>query len=314
MENVWQLVFFTAFLAATVRLAVPLVLAALGETLGERAGVLNIGLEGMMLTGAFFGVLGSFYTGSPWVGVVLGILGGAAIAAVHAVLTIAVGADQVVSGAALNLVCLGLTSFLHRLVFSVGGNVMTVPGFQKIKIPALSDIPLLGEVLFQHVSLVYLSVLLAACLWVLIFKTTWGLRIRAVGEHPLAADTVGVDVLRVRYLCVIAGGGFAGLSGAYLSIGEGNFFIEDMIAGRGFIALAAVVFGRWNPWGVVAGCLLFGAADAVQLNLKAAGLDLPSQVMQSVPYVVTLLALMGIAGRTLPPAALMIPYRKGGHG
>ncbi|MFQ5914206.1 MAG: ABC transporter permease [Nitrospinota bacterium] len=313
MENIWELAFFTAFLAATVRLAVPLVLAALGETLGERAGVLNIGLEGMMLTGAFFGVLGSFYTGSPWLGVLLGVLGGAAIAAIHAVVTITIGADQVVSGAALNLVCLGLTSFLNRLVFSVGGNVMTVPGFQKVEIPVLRDLPLLGEVFFQHVSLVYLSVVLAACLWVLIFKTTWGLRIRAVGEHPLAADTMGVDVLRVRYVCVIVGGAFSGLAGAYLGIGEGNFFVEDMIAGRGFIALAAVVFGRWNPWGVVAGCLLFGGADAVQLNLKAAGLALPYQLMQSVPYVVTLLALMGIAGRTIPPAALMIPYRKGGH-
>ncbi|MFQ5692118.1 MAG: ABC transporter permease [Nitrospinota bacterium] len=313
MEGILQAAFFTAFLATTVRLAIPLMLAALGETLGERSGVLNIGLEGMMLTGAFFGVLGSFYTGSPWMGVLLGVLGGAAIAAIHAVVTITIGADQVVSGAALNLVALGLTSFLHRLVFSVGGNVMTVSGFQKIRIPGLSDLPVLGEVLFRHVSLVYLSVLLTAGLWVLIFKTTWGLRIRAVGEHPLAADTVGVGVLRVRYLCVIAGGAFAGLAGAYLSIGEGNFFVEDMIAGRGFIALAAVVFGRWNPWGVVAGCLVFGAADAVQLNLKAAGVDLPYQVMQSVPYVVTLLALMGIAGRTTPPAALLVPYKKGGH-
>lgn len=188
---------------------------------------------------------------------------------------------------------------------------MTVPGFQKVHIPVLSDLPLLGEVIFQHVSMVYMSVVLAALLWVLIFKTTWGLKIRAVGEYPLAAETVGIGVLRVRYLCVIAGGAFAGISGAYLSIGEGNFFVEDMIAGRGFIALAAVVFGRWNPWGVVAGCLLFGAADAIQLNLKAAGVAVPYQLMQSVPYVVTLLALMGIAGKIIPPAALMLPYRRG---
>lgn len=313
MDRVWQLAFFAALLAATVRLAVPLLLAALGETLGERAGVLNIGLEGMMLTGAFFGVLGSFYTGSPWFGVLLGVLAGAGVATVHALVTITIGADQVVSGAALNLLSLGLTSFLNRLVFSAGGNVMTVAGFERFEIPLLNKVPLLGEVFFRHVPLVYLSILLAAGLWVFIFKTTWGLRVRAVGEHPLAADTLGVDVPRVRYACVLAGGAFAGLSGAYLGVGEGNFFVEDMIAGRGFIALAAVVFGRWNPWGVVAGCLLFGAADAVQLNLKAAGLALPYQIMQSVPYVVTLLALMGIAGRTTPPAALLIPYRKGGR-
>lgn len=301
---------WAAFLAATVRLAIPILMAAAGEVLAERAGILNIAVEGMMLVGAFFAVLGSSSTGSPWLGLVWGILAAAAVAAIHAYFSITVLADQVVSGAAINIVCLGLTGFLNRLVFGGADKALGVPRFDPVAIPLLADFPVVGRAFFAQTAPAYLSGLLIALLWVFLWKTTWGLHLRAVGEHPLAAETLGIDVFRTRYVATIVGGAFAGFGGGFLALAILNFFIEQMTNGRGFIALAAVIFGRWNPVGVLAACLLFGGADALQLTLKTAGVQVPYQLMLMLPYVLTILALAFFAGRPAVPKALYLPYRR----
>ena len=205
--------FWAAFLASTVRLTIPILMGAAGEVLAERSGILNIAIEGMMLVGAFFAVLGSFYTGSPWVGMVWGIVAASIVAAIHAFISITVLADQVVSGAALNIACLGLTGFLNRLVFTASGKAPWVNRFEPVEIPILSDLPVIGKALFHQPLPVYIALLLVAALWVFLWKTTWGLKVRSVGEHPLAADTVGINVPLIRYVSTILGGAFAGFCG-----------------------------------------------------------------------------------------------------
>ena len=302
--------FWAAFLASTVRLTIPILMGAAGEVLAERSGILNIAVEGMMLVGAFFAVLGSFYTGSPWMGMVWGIVAASIIASIHAFISITVLADQVVSGAALNIACLGLTGFLNRLIFTASSKAPWVNRFEPVEIPILSDLPVVGKALFHQPLPVYIALLLVAALWVFLWKTTLGLKVRSVGEHPLAADTVGINVPLIRYVSTILGGAFAGFAGSFLSLGIVNFFIEQMTNGRGFIALAAVIFGRWNPIGVLAGSLLFGAADALQLSLKSVGFQVPYQLMLMLPYVLTILALVFFAGRPAVPKAIYLPYRR----
>jgi ABC-type uncharacterized transport system permease subunit len=301
---------WTAFLAATVRLAIPILTAAAGEVVAERSGILNIAVEGMMLVGAFFAVLGSYATGSPWLGMLWGVLAASVVAAIHAYFSITVLADQVVSGAAINIVCLGLTGFLNRLVFGGADKALGVPRFDPVAIPLLSDIPVVGKALFEQTVPAYLSGVLIAVLWVFIWKTTWGLNLRSVGEYPLAAETLGINVFRTRYVATIVGGAFAGFGGAFLSLAILNFFIEQMTNGRGFIALAAVIFGRWNPVGVLAACILFAGADALQITLKTSGIQVPYQLMLMLPYVLTILALAFFAGHPAVPKALYVPYRR----
>ena len=297
------------FLASAVRLAAPLLLAALGGLLCERSGVVNIALEGMMLVGALAGVFGAWASGSAVVGLVCAVAAGAATAALHALLAVVLKADQIVSGAAINIGALGLTSFLLRVIFGLADQKREVPHLEPIAVPWLAELPLLGPVLFRHIALVYLAFALVPVLAWMLYRTRWGLAVQAVGEHPRAADAAGIRVDRTRAACVLVGGSLAGLGGAFLSLGQLHFFVDDMVGGRGFIALAALVFGRWDPAGTALACLVFGAADAMQFRMQAFGTGIPHQIFLMLPYAATLGVLIVFAGRSRAPAALGIPYR-----
>jgi len=279
--------FDVALLMATIRASTPLVIAALGGIFAERSGVINIALEGKMLFGAFAAVAVTFSTGNPWLGVFAAVLAGGLMALVYAVVSIKYSAHQVVSGVAINMLSAGLTPFLMQLIFGAVGTS-----------PAVERLPNVGPL----TPLVYLSPLLAAATWYLLYRTPWGLRLRAVGEHPKAAATVGIDVIKVRYACVIVSGMLAGIAGAHLSVGTLSVFVRDMTAGRGFIALAAMIFGKWHPLGVFGAALLFGFFEALQMRLQ--GVGIPSQLIQAVPYLFTMIVLAGFVGRATAPAAL----------
>jgi len=310
-EKVLTEAFVLGLLAAGVRLATPLLLAALGEIFAERSGILNIGVDGMMLIGALCGFLGSYYTGVPCIGALTGMLGAGMISLIHAYLSVSLATDQVVSGLAINLLCLGLATFLNRGIFGMPLLPPQAASFPPIAIPLLSEIPYIGPALFNHHALVYLALLLVPISYVVLFKTTFGLRISAVGEDPRAAEAVGVNVRRVRYACVFIGGMLAGMGGATLSLAQLSFFKESIVAGRGFIAIAVVMLGRWNPLGALIAALIFGIADAFQLHLQAVGVTtVPSQLLLSLPYLVTIVALLIRVGRPVLPAALGIPYTK----
>jgi len=302
--------FFTAaFLAAGVRLSTPLIFAAIGGIFSERSGVVNIGLEGMMLSGAFAGVVGAFYTGNAWLGVLAAIAAGALMALIHAFLSVTIRGNQIVSGVAINILALGLTTYSLRLIWGLQDKPR-VPGFAVWKIPLLGDIPFIGEVLFQHIPLVYLAFVLIPMAHFVLFRTSWGLSLRSVGEHPRAADTLGINVLRTRYMCVLISGALAGLGGAFLSIGQLQTFMENMSAGRGFIALAALIFGKWMPARTMAACLLFGSAQAAIVRIPALNYSVSPQLLSMFPYLLTLLAFIGLVGKTTPPAAIGTPYVK----
>lgn len=298
------------FLSADLRTATPILLAALGLVYGERAGIVNIGAEGMMLVGALAGVAGSYFLGNAWYGALAGMFFGGLIALIFAYLTITVKADQVVVGAAINILGLGLTTSFARVIFGVNTAPPKIDSFTPVAVPVLSKIPVLGPVLFQQSALVYVALLLVPVAHFILFKTDIGLKVRAVGEHPKACDTVGIDVYKVRYGSVIVSGLLSGLAGAYVSLGLLSFFTENMIAGRGFIALAAVVFGKWSPLGALGAALLFGAGDALQFRLQASGTQIPFQFLLMVPYILTILALAGFVGKSQGPAASGVPYNK----
>jgi ABC-type uncharacterized transport system permease subunit len=299
-------------LASTLRFATPLAFAAIGGIFSERSGVVNIGLEGMMLTGAFFGIWGSVWSGSWVVGLLMAMLFGGLLALIHAFFSIHLQADQIVSGFAVNFLALGLTGYLFSSIYPGGihENVSRVPN---IDLDFLSSLPAIGDFLegvFGHlnllVSLMFLVVILA---YLVLFKTPIGLRIRSVGEHPKAADTVGISVYSVRYAAVVSSGVLAALGGAFLSIGFVGSFAENMTSGRGFIALAAVIFGKWRPGWAFAACLLFGFGFALAIPLqREAGIS--ENLISTLPYVLTLVALVGLIGRSIPPAAVGRPYIK----
>ncbi|MCL6517517.1 MAG: ABC transporter permease [Alicyclobacillus sp.] len=281
-------------------MTVPLALPAIGGTFSERAGVVNIAMEGIMLIGAFFGVAFSYWTGSPWLGLVLGVLMGGLLAAIFAWAAIRLAADQVVLGMAVNIFASGLTAFLLNTLFGYGGTPPETPSLPFVSLPGLGPV-------FAHQS-VLLYVMLAIVVishWFL-FHTRLGLRIRAVGENPLAADTAGLNVWRLRYIGVIVGGMLSALGGVYLSIGILNSFDVDMTNGRGFIALAAMIFGKWTPVGSFLASLLFGFATALGVALQGQGVS--PDLLSMIPYVLTILALAGLVGRSTPPAADGIPY------
>lgn len=299
--------FFTDYLAASIRLAVPLAFAALGGMYSERGGVLNIALEGMLLTGAFASAAATFYTGNPWLGVLAAVIAGGMVGLLHAFLCVSLRVNQLVSGLAINLVASGLTSFSARLVFN-DGSVQKLAGFEAIRIPGFANIPFIGELLFQQDIFVYLLIILIIFSTYFIFHTSPGLTLRAVGEYPQAADTAGISVVKVRYLAVITSGCLASLGGAYLSLVQIKYFAEGMTAGKGFIAIAALIFGKWHPIGSGLASLLFGATEALQLRIQALGVNIPYQFLIMLPYAVALLALVGLARKSPPPAALGIPY------
>jgi general nucleoside transport system permease protein len=300
---------FIDYIIASLRLSVPLALTALGGLWSERSGVINIGLEGMLLSGAFAGAVGALWTGNALVGIVYAIIAGGIVGLLHAYLCVTLRVNQLVSGLAINLLAVGLTSFLVRVLFGEG-TTPRLPDLPILKIPVLQSIPVIGAILFQQDVIVYSLILLIVFSTYILYSTGHGLALRAVGDYPKAADASGVNVLRVRYISVIASGCLAGLGGAYLTLGHVKFFTENISAGKGFIALAALIFGRWNPVATALSCLLFGAGDALQLRIQALSADIPYQFLTLLPYAIALMALVGLAGQSMPPAALGIPYVK----
>ena len=301
---------FVGFLASTLRLAVPLIYASLGEVVTQRSGILNLGLEGIMLVGAFVGFVGANLSGNLWVGVLSGMLAGAAIALVIAAFDVTLGADQTIVGIMIVIAAQGLVTYLNNVVYGGQYVPQRTEGFAPIRIPLLADIPVIGETFFNQNILVYLAFLLVPLFATVLFKTTWGLRLRGVGEDPHAADAMGVNVFQLRYLAVLFGGLMAGLGGAFLTLGYLGTYSDNITAGRGWIAIALVYFGQWNPYRVLAGALLFGGVNALQLRLQALGSDLPFQFMLMLPYLLTILVLLGISREGKGPAALCVPYRR----
>jgi general nucleoside transport system permease protein len=299
-------------LRTTILSAVPITLGALSGVLCERSGVINIAIEGMMLTAAFTGALVGSASSSLIVGALAGVASGALLGAALAVLAIRYRTDQIIAGTVLNIFALGITSYLTALILGDPEyRHLNNPGtFSTIDIPVLSDIPILGPLLFSHNIFVYLMFALVLLINFCLFRTRWGLRVRAVGEHPKAADTVGINVLRVRYWNVIMGGMVAGLAGAYFTVGSVGNFNEGMTGGRGFIALAAMIFGRWNPIGALGAALVFGFADSLQNKLSILGVPVPSEFLLMAPYLATILVVAGLVGRARPPAADGQPYVK----
>ncbi len=297
-----------SFLAAGMVLGAPILLAALGELLVERTGVLNIGVEGVMLGGAFAAALGAYATGGVGAGVAAAAVTGAALALLFAFATVRLGADQIIVGAALNLLALGVTGALYRTLLGATGSVLVLPTLPAIEIPALRDIPVVGAALFGQHALVYLGLCLTPALAFLLAHTGVGLRLRALGDHPLAAASLGLPVRTYRTLALAAGGALAGLGGAALTLAATNTFVEGITAGRGFIALAVVVFGRWSPWGALGGALLFGLASALQFQFQAAALAIPYQLFLMLPYVLTLAVLLVSSGGSRAPRALGARY------
>ncbi|MBV9674481.1 MAG: ABC transporter permease [Verrucomicrobia bacterium] len=291
-------------LAASVRIATPLLLAALGGILSECAGTFAVGIEGMMLMGAFAGVVATYSTHNLLLGLFASAFGGAALASIIATATACFRADQMVTGLASNILSLGLTSFLVRGFFGGQAPVMRLAPLPAISVPILSRIPVLGEVLFQQPALTYAAFLLVLPVHFLLVKTQIGLTMRAVGENPAAAFAVGSDPIRVRMAAIIAGGVLAGLGGAELALQELGTFTDGMTNGRGFIALAAIIVGRWQPLKVMIGCLLFGTASALALNMQGWGLPVSSYVLQMAPYVIALAVLIGIGRGVKMPAAI----------
>lgn len=323
----------TGFLRLALITATPIALGAYAGIMSERAGVVNIAIEGMMLTGAMMAQLVAMYVYGPLqgllgsasfaatmlslgLGVIAGVSAGALLGALHGVTSIRFKADQIISGTVINLLAWGVTGWVFQRWMTAAGGAPTSPGtFPIMPIPGLSQLPVVGELLFNHQPLVYVMLILTGVIYYVLFYTPWGLRTRAVGEHPRAADTVGINVAQIRYISTIVGGAIAGLAGVWLSLEQVGTFTLRMSAGRGFIALAAMIFGRWTPLGAFGASLLFGLGTAIQI--RAASLTstsgswlalIPSQAYQAIPYLLTIIVLAGFGGKATPPAASGQPY------
>ena len=298
-----ELVVLTGFLAAAVRISTPLLLAATGEMLNQRAGVINLGIEGAMLAGALASAVGAA-AGGPWAGTLLGVAAGVLVAGIFAAVAIGARADQIITGTAVTLGMVGLTGAIYRTAFGPGGPGLSLPTFAAVPIPGASAIPVLGQSLFNQPALTYIAWMLVPGAWWFLFRTWWGLALRATGESAEAARASGVPVRRIQVLATLAGGALAGLAGATLVLAQVGTFAEKMTAGRGFIAIAIVVLGRWHPAGVLPAALLFGAANALQFAFQAMGLSVPYQLFLVMPYALALLALSGAVGKARAPAGL----------
>jgi len=307
MTEIFDLITVGLF-ASAIRMATPIAFAALGGIFSERAGIINIGLEGMMLTCAFGAVAATHFLGNPWLGVLAALIIGALLGLLHGLITIKFVGNQIVSGTGINILALGLTAYMSQIIWGSRGASDAVQGIDPISIPILKDIPIIGEIIGVHSPLVYILILAVAISYIILFKTPFGLRIRAVGEHPAAADTAGVDVFKIKYYCLIISGMLAGFGGAFLSLGHLNLFAWGMTGGRGFIALAAMIFGGWMPLGAFGASLLFGFSDALQMRLQTLGI-LPSQIILTIPYILTIIVLAGVIGRVNPPSDYK-PYKR----
>ncbi len=304
---------FEDIISATIRGATPLLLAALGEVISQRAGVINIGIEGMMLIGAFFGMVGSFYSAelgllAPWIGLLVAGSSGFVTAAVFALVALRLRGDQVIVGTAMTLLALGLTEVIYQRLFGVTGSALRVAAFKTVKIPLLWRIPFVGEALFTHNVLVFITFLLVPCVYLFLYHTRAGLLIRACGEHPKAVSAVGGNVVRLRTWCLLFAGTIAGMAGGYLSLADVPYFTPGMTVGRGFIALAIVIFGKWHPVKACGAALLFGLGSALDVRIQALGWNIPYQLLLMLPYVLCLAVLAGCVGRAEAPLALGKPF------
>jgi simple sugar transport system permease protein len=299
---------FIGILTSAIRLATPYLFAAIGEAFAQTSGVVNLGVDGIMLVGAFAAFYVTLTTGNVWLGVLAAMVVGLLMGLLMSVISVTLKAEQGISGIGLYMFGLGLSSLLFKVLV---GTVQTVEGFQPLKIPFLSDIPIIGEIFFQHSLPVYAAFLLVPLAWWFLDKTTWGLKIKSVGQNPAAADSLGVNVDQVRYFSVCVGGVLAGLAGASLSIALVNLFQENLTAGLGFIAVALVYFGGWRPVGILAGALLFSTVNAFQLWMQVLGVKIPSDVAIMLPYLLTIAALVAVTNRIRQPAALNKPFERG---
>ena len=305
---------FTGLLQGALLLSVPLIFGAMAGVLSERSGVINIAIEGQLLAGAFMsGVIASL-TQNTWLGLLIAPFAGAAISWLLAVFAIKYGIDQVVLGFVLNVLVIGLTNFLYKKLLIPYQTTWNSGGtFAPIEIPLLSKIPVIGPIFFSQSIIVYLMYVVVIVIHIALFKSRWGLRTRSVGEHPTAAESVGIDVNKIRFRNVVIAGAVAGLGGAFFTLGAVGAFNKEMTAGKGFIALAALIFGRWSPMGAVAAALIFGFADNLQGLLTITGTPIPSEFMLMAPYIATIIAVSGFVGKVRAPAADGIPYKRGGR-
>jgi simple sugar transport system permease protein len=306
--DILNLGFLTTIVAASIRVATPILLAALGETISESAGVLNIGIEGMMAVGAFVGFAGAYWTGNAWAGFASAMVAGTLVGLLSGIVVVEFNADQVVTGIVMNIFCAGIAGLAYRILFGDTSSIPSVPVLRSFAIPWLSQLPVIGRAFFNHAPIVYASVALVPICWFLLRRTKWGLNIRAAGENPAAAESVSINVWRVRLMAIAAGGAFAGLGGATLSIAQVGGYLDDMTAGRGFIALAIVVFGGLNPWWAAVGALVFGFAEALELRLQAMGAQVPYELLLGLPYILTIIVLTVWGRRATYPAAINQPY------
>ena len=311
MSEILGEIFQIGFFAAILRIATPLILATIGEMFTERGGVLNLGIEGIMVLGSMTGFTAAYYSGSLWLGILAAMATGALAALLMGFLTVTLGLSQHVSGIGTTLLCTGLAFFFYRLIFGQPSLPPNIEAFKAVPLPLLSKIPVLGPVLFEQFALVYLALLLVPAAAFVLYHTPWGLSLRAVGENPRAADGAGVSVAKMRYQALVVSGMLMGAAGAYLSMAQFNAFTFGVISGRGWVCIALVAFGQWSPWKCLAGALLFGFVDALQLRLQASGvIDIPYQFFLMLPFVLTIVAMAAVSRSATPPAALLVPFRK----
>jgi ABC-type uncharacterized transport system permease subunit len=300
--NLWQ---------AVLGLSALLLLPALGGVISERSGVVNIAMEGMMLVGAFFAVYADLHLHNPWLAALVAMIAGGLMALIHAVVSIRFRADQIVSGIAINIFAAGMTLYLVNRLYGLQdvGHIVNSEALPEVVVPGLSSIPFIGQVLFNQNVIVYVALFLLVATHLVLFRTRLGLRVRSVGEHPQAADTAGINVFALRYGAVITSGLLSGLAGAYLAIGISNTFVPNMTDGRGYIALAAMIFGKWTPFGAFVACLIFGLGEAIYYNNSI--IHASPYLLSALPYILTLVVIAGLVGRSIPPAADGIPYVAG---
>ncbi len=310
LHNILTLEFLMSLLAGTIRLATPILLPALGQIYTQRAGILNLGVEGTMLMGALSAFSVAFASGNLWLGLLAGIAAGILYSLLMAWLSVSMRANQVIAGIGMNILAGGLAAYIYRVIFGIRALPAKITSFQAVKIPVLSDLPFAGPVFFQHNILVYIAFLLVPVTWFILEKTVFGLRIKAVGEHPRAADSKGISVERTRYAAVLIGGAYAGAGGAFMTIAYLNMFTEKVIGGFGYIAVSVVIFARFMPGRAMLGALLFGMASALQLRLQAQGIPIPSQLLLMLPYLMTVAALIVASKRAAFPSAYTVPYSR----
>jgi len=310
LEQIFSIAFLTGILAATLRMASPILITALGEMVSERAGIMNLGIEGIMIIGAFTGFSVTHTTGSLWLGFLCGGLAGAALGLVMGIASVYYQANQVVAGLGIWLLCQGLGSFLNRRIFGVVDTRPEIPAFQSIAIPGLSRIPILGPTLFNQNPIVYLALLLVPLFGWFFARTIWGLNINAVGENPRAADAAGLNVGLIRTAAAAFGGLMAGFGGAYLPLALYGLYTDDLSVGLGWMAIAVVVFGKWRPGGILGGALIFGASNALQFRLQSMQFPLPYQFLLMLPFIVTLVIVVLFVRGDVGPAALAKPYSR----